>query len=320
MAMFPGSDQYPLIPPLQEVIPLGLLPAGNAAITGEIFTVGMGRCTLLCQYAKTLVEPEKGEDYYLGQGVVLTLELSPYALDSQVPAGEAEWWPISVIQPTAVGGCFVNQNMMEPATVIYCGVNRDDTLESWTLDVSLPSHAQRLRVCARELDDSEGAGEGSFGCYALLSGDSGGEFGWTIKATGIGASDANPVPISDAGGSVTVDGTLEANDTPRAFATGKTHTPAADTAAVVTLAAAGAGVSNVIRGIAWGYSEDPTDGSLKIEDGAGTTVFSVPITAAGPGFIPVFGKGSANTALVVTLAAGGGTCVGSVNVLEAWTE
>lgn len=133
-------------------------------------------------------------------------------------------------------------------------------------------------------------------------------------------ANANPVPISDAGGSVTVDGTVEANDTPRAFATGKTHTPAADTAAVVTLAAAGASVSNVIRGIAWGYSEAPTGGSLKIEDGAGTTVFYLPITAAGPGFIPVFGKGSANTALVVTLAAGGGTCVGSVNVLEAWTE
>lgn len=110
------------------------------------------------------------------------------------------------------------------------------------------------------------------------------------------------------------------NDTSRTFATGKTHTPAANTAAVVTLAAAGAGVSNVIRGIAWGYSEAPTGGGLKIEDGVSTTVFSVPITTAGPGFIPVFGKGSANTALVVTLAAGGETCVGSVNVLEAWTE
>lgn len=127
--------------------------------------------------------------------------------------------------------------------------------------------------------------------------------------------DGSHAPVVYVGG-----GTSEVNDTPRAFAVAKTHTPAANTAAVVTLTAAGAGVSNVIRGIAWGYSEAPTGGSLKIEDGAGTTVFSVPITAAGPGFIPVFGKGSANTALVVTLAAGGGTCVGSVNVLEAWTE
>ncbi|MDD5059444.1 MAG: hypothetical protein PHQ60_16425 [Sideroxydans sp.] len=130
----------------------------------------------------------------------------------------------------------------------------------------------------------------------------------------------NPVPVSDAGDSLTVDGVVTAHDTPRGFSSGLTHTPAADTAAVVTLPAAGEGLSHVIRGVAWGYSEAPTGGSLTIEDGAGTTVFHVPITAAGPGFIPVFGKGSANTALVITLAAGGGTCEGSVNILEHWTE
>lgn len=105
----------------------------------------------------------------------------------------------------------------------------------------------------------------------------------------------------------------------RAFSADLTDTPAADTDAVVTLAAGGAGVSNVIRGIAWGYSEAPTGGSLTIEDGA-TVVFYLPITGAGAGFVPVFGKGTAATALTVTLAAGGGTCVGSLNVLEAWTE
>lgn len=133
------------------------------------------------------------------------------------------------------------------------------------------------------------------------------------------ASDVNAnLQVGDA--DVDGDNPVPTDAVARAFDDGLTHTPAADTAAVVTLAAAGEGVSNVIRGVAWGYSEAPTDGSLTIEDGAGTTVFSVPITAAGPGFIPVFGKGSANKALVVTLAAGGGTCVGSVNVLEAWTE
>lgn len=113
---------------------------------------------------------------------------------------------------------------------------------------------------------------------------------------------------------------VTANRIARSLANTLTHTPNANTAAIVTLAAAGEGVSNVIRGIAWGYSETPTAGSLKVEDGEGTTVFYLPITGAGAGFVPLYGKGSANTALVVTLAAGGGTCVGSVNVLEAWTE
>jgi hypothetical protein len=106
---------------------------------------------------------------------------------------------------------------------------------------------------------------------------------------------------------------------PHSFAAALAKTAAADTATVITIATAGAGVSNALRGVAWGYSEAPTGGSLTIEDGAGTTVFYLPITGAGAGFVPVFGKGSPNTALIVTLAAGGGTCVGSVNVLEAWT-
>lgn len=95
--------------------------------------------------------------------------------------------------------------------------------------------------------------------------------------------------------------------------------PAADTAAEVEIAAAGAGVCNVIRGVAWSYSAEPTAGNLKIENGA-TTVFSMDIATAGAGFVPVFGKGSANTALTVTLAAGGADVSGKLNVLETWTE
>lgn len=114
-------------------------------------------------------------------------------------------------------------------------------------------------------------------------------------------------------------GSAEASSGVSSLASGHTHTPAANTAAVVTLAAAGAGKVNVIRGIAWGYSSAPTGGNLTIKDGD-ATVFSVPVTGAGPGFIPVYGAGSINKALVVTLAAGGEDVVGSVNVLEAWVE
>jgi hypothetical protein len=106
----------------------------------------------------------------------------------------------------------------------------------------------------------------------------------------------------------------------KAGASGNVHEPAANTAAVVAKAAGGAGVSNVLALVAWSYDGDPTAGSLIIADGA-STVFKVDITAAGPGFFtfapPL--KGTANTALVATLAAGGSGVSGIVS-LHTWTE
>jgi hypothetical protein len=113
---------------------------------------------------------------------------------------------------------------------------------------------------------------------------------------------------------------LVVSSTARAMGTSKTHAPAADTAAVVTLAAAGEGVSHVITGIYFGYDDTPTGGSLTVTDG-GSTVFQIPVTAAGAGFIPFDPplKGTANSEVVVTLAAGGGSVSGAVNV-NCWTE
>ncbi|MGV3720084.1 MAG: hypothetical protein ACO1SX_04160 [Actinomycetota bacterium] len=104
--------------------------------------------------------------------------------------------------------------------------------------------------------------------------------------------------------------------------TGDVHAPSANTAAVVTYAAAGAGVANVISGVAWSYDGDPTGGSLMIENGAGSTVFHVAVTSKGPGFFvfPQPKKGSANTAMIITLAAGGSGVTGKVNALNRWTE
>lgn len=116
-------------------------------------------------------------------------------------------------------------------------------------------------------------------------------------------------------------GDLTADPTSQAAASGHVHEPAADTAAVVTLAAAGAGVSNVLGLVAWSYDDDPTAGSLTIEDGSGTTVFKVDVTSGGPGFFPFAPpiKGTANTAMIITLAAAGGSVSGLVSV-HAWTE
>jgi hypothetical protein len=107
-----------------------------------------------------------------------------------------------------------------------------------------------------------------------------------------------------------------------AGSTGDVHAPSSNAAAVVTYAAAGAGVAHAISGMAWSYDLDPTGGSLKIEDGAGSTVFHVAVTSKGPGFFvfPQPKKGSANTALIITLAAGGSGVTGKVNALNHWTE
>jgi hypothetical protein len=97
--------------------------------------------------------------------------------------------------------------------------------------------------------------------------------------------------------------------------------PAVNTAAVVTLAAAGLGVSNVLGLVAWSYDLLTEAGTLIIEDGAGTTVFKVDIPESGPGFIPFNPAllGTANTAMIITLAAGGAGVSGIVNV-HAWTQ
>lgn len=110
--------------------------------------------------------------------------------------------------------------------------------------------------------------------------------------------------------------------TPTTAATTNVHAPSSNTAAVITYAAGGAGVSHTISAIAWSYSAAPTAGNLKIEDGSGTTVFSVDVTAAGPGFIPFARplKGTANTAMIVTLAAGGSGVSGKANVIGKATE
>lgn len=108
---------------------------------------------------------------------------------------------------------------------------------------------------------------------------------------------------------------------PLTTTTADVHEPAANTAAVVTYAA-NTSYKNTISGVAWSYDGDPTGGSLLIEDGSGVKVFKIDITAGGPGFIafPFPKSGSINTAMIVTLAAGGAGVSGIVSVLNHWLE
>ncbi len=90
-----------------------------------------------------------------------------------------------------------------------------------------------------------------------------------------------------------------------------------NTAAVVTYAAAGAGKRHFINGVTWSYNIAPSNGVLRIEDGANNIVFSTAISNAGPGFIPFEdGKlGSENTLMRLTLTSGGVGASGQLSVL-----
>jgi hypothetical protein len=108
-----------------------------------------------------------------------------------------------------------------------------------------------------------------------------------------------------------------------ACAAADVHAPAANTAAVVTYAAI-AGLRHVVTGIAWSYvGGTPTGGNIKIEDVAGTVVFSLDIDKSGPGSFefPIPKKSAAvNTAMIITLAAGGAGITGKISVENHWAE
>lgn len=119
---------------------------------------------------------------------------------------------------------------------------------------------------------------------------------------------------------MTIQNAVSSHESPVASSTGDVSTPSANSTATLNYAAA-AGAAHCLGQVAWSYSGTPTGGNLKIEDGSGNTVFSMDITAGGPGSI-VFGppkRGSANTALIISLAAGGSGVSGKLSATH-WTE
>lgn len=135
-------------------------------------------------------------------------------------------------------------------------------------------------------------------------------------------SGSNTIGKVDQGAPAAVANAWPVLEASRAASSSDVHAPVANTAAVVTYTAGGAGVYHVIGGIAWSYSGVPTNGNLKIEDD-GVIVFTLDIVAAGPGLIlfPRPKKNAvANKALVVTLSTGGAGITGKLNVTSHWTE
>ena len=121
---------------------------------------------------------------------------------------------------------------------------------------------------------------------------------------------------------MSISNSINSHEEPIAASTSDLSAPAANTIATITYAAGGAGVMHCIGGIAWSYSAAPTGGQLILQDGAGNNVFQIDIAAAGPGSITFTPpkKGTANTALIANLLAGGGAVTGKLNILSHWTE
>lgn len=95
---------------------------------------------------------------------------------------------------------------------------------------------------------------------------------------------------------------------------GDVSTPAANVAAVVNYAAI-SGQAHVLSSIAWSYTGAPVAGNLKVEDGAGTVIFSMDIVAAGAGVLPGASPklGTVGAAMIITLSAGGAGVVGKLS-------
>jgi len=101
------------------------------------------------------------------------------------------------------------------------------------------------------------------------------------------------------------------------------ETAAAATAVIITYSANAE--RHVIGQIIVSYNPAPAPGRLTIEDGSGVIVFDVDILVSGVTNIPFHPPiaGTPNTAMIVTLASGGGTSVGKLNVrhwLQSNTE
>lgn len=92
----------------------------------------------------------------------------------------------------------------------------------------------------------------------------------------------------------------------------------AGAAATVTFAAV-AKARHVIEGLHVGYDGTPQAGAyVQIEDVAANVVYKMPITAAGLApinFPRPIRSAAVNTAMIITLSAGGGTVLGYINVL-----
>lgn len=140
--------------------------------------------------------------------------------------------------------------------------------------------------------------------------------GATVRPDTAGVPDLNATVLANSEGVLVgvEDGALKTTSgtTP---STPQHTTAGAANAAVTHTFAAVAGQAHRLTFLLVSYSGGPTGGRITVTDGA-TTVLDAHVTAAGPTVLPLPPgglKGSVNTAMTVTLAAGGLSIVGKLN-------
>jgi hypothetical protein len=99
----------------------------------------------------------------------------------------------------------------------------------------------------------------------------------------------------------------------------KTHAPADNTEAVITISAIPGGRIE-IESVSFSFDEDPAAAAaLTIESPASTVLWKTFVTKGGPGHFDFSGsciRGAVGQALVVRLAAGGSGVAGVVNCVQ----
>lgn len=97
------------------------------------------------------------------------------------------------------------------------------------------------------------------------------------------------------------------------------HSPASDTAAVITIAAV-SGVAHEVEQIGFSYDADPEAGAyVQIESPSGTVLQKYYVTKAGPGPVPLGNsclKGAVGQELIITLTAGASGQSGTINAIQ----
>jgi len=86
----------------------------------------------------------------------------------------------------------------------------------------------------------------------------------------------------------------------------------ANTAVVITIAAI-AGIRHILRHVQLSYSSNPSGGNILVEDGSGNTILDLAVINGGTGGFTTTLPGTVNTAMIITLAAGGGATIGTLN-------
>ena len=179
MVFQPGSDQYPGIGSTAQLLrAYAALEAAGAYDTAvAVNTVGMSRVTLWGEYTRGAA----------GGAVDLLLEVSPWQAVNAPAGAVSEWYPMGMLELEGVAAGVDATNLIQRGIITYTSI--DATRDSFTIDLSLPSYIERIRISARE--SGVVGTPGSFGLYATLSIVEGPDDGLMLTSQGeIGSVDS----------------------------------------------------------------------------------------------------------------------------------